>query len=125
MSFILAMPAATFRAALLAGTPWLDVFWDNPSDRPAHRRLPPAGLGRHARTRAAVLVVSGIGANAEAAWAVRTPQRIRSGGLSLSSRDAGAVCGHALGEVILVYELRRAGACLGQLLAESAHIHRR
>jgi hypothetical protein len=43
----------------------------------------------------------------------------------LPSRGAGAVRNHTLGEVILVYELRRAGACLGQLLAESAHIYGR
>ena len=40
-------------------------------DRPAHHRSSPVGLGRHSCARAAVLMVSGIGTDAEAAWAVR------------------------------------------------------
>ena len=43
--------------------------------------------------------------------------------LDLLTGAAGAVCAHALGEIILVYELRLAGAGLRQLFAESDHIH--
>jgi hypothetical protein len=67
----------TIRAALIAGTPWLDVLcpglWDEPSHRSPHDRPPPTGLGRHPRARATVLVVPRIGANAEAARALRPP----------------------------------------------------
>jgi hypothetical protein len=50
--------------------------------------------------------------------------RQRSGCFCLPGR-AGAVRDHALGEIVLAYELRRAGARLCHLLAESAHIHGR
>jgi hypothetical protein len=56
----------TIRAALVAGTPWLNVFLSGvrhqPCDRPADRRPPSAGLGWHVGARPAVLMVSGIGA---------------------------------------------------------------
>jgi hypothetical protein len=64
----------TIRAALIAGTPWLDVFCpgcgNQPGDRSADGRPPPAGLCGHACARPAVLLVSGLRADAEAAWAV-------------------------------------------------------
>jgi hypothetical protein len=61
----------TIRAALIAGTPYfLPRLRDEPGDRSPDRRPPPAGLRRHAGARPTVLVVSGIGTNAEAARAV-------------------------------------------------------
>jgi hypothetical protein len=60
----------TIRAALLADTPWLDVFrpgcGTGRANRPPDHRSPPARVGRHAGARAALLVVSGFGACAEA-----------------------------------------------------------
>src|SRR5580658_1210290 len=44
---------------------------DEPGDRPAHCRPPPARLGRHFRARAALFLVSGIGADAETTWPLR------------------------------------------------------
>ena len=64
----------TIRAALLAGTRgWTSLpgLRHRSGDRSAHRRSSPVGLGRHSCARAAVLMVSGIGTDAEAAWAVR------------------------------------------------------
>jgi hypothetical protein len=49
----------------------LPGLWDEPSHRSAHARPPPTGRGRHPRARSAVLVVSGIRANTEAARAIR------------------------------------------------------
>jgi hypothetical protein len=43
---------------------------DEPGDRSADRRSPPAGLGRHAGARASEFMVSGVGADAEAFRAV-------------------------------------------------------
>jgi hypothetical protein len=44
---------------------------NEPSDRSAHHRSPPARLGRHFRARAALFLVSGVGADAETALPLR------------------------------------------------------
>jgi hypothetical protein len=55
----------TIRTALVAGTPWLDVFCPGcETSRSGNRRPPPACLGGDAGARAAVLVVPRIGADA-------------------------------------------------------------
>jgi hypothetical protein len=64
----------TIRAALLAGSPWLDVLprlRNQPRHRSPHHRPAPARIRRHAGARAAVLMVSRVGANAEADRVVR------------------------------------------------------
>jgi hypothetical protein len=63
----------TIRAALIAGTPWLDVH--ESGNRPAEGRSSPARVGRHPRAGAAVLVVPGIGADAEDPRAARHAAR--------------------------------------------------
>jgi hypothetical protein len=65
----------TIGAALLAGTPWLDGFCPGCGTSRAidlRRRSAPARIGRHAGARPAVLVVRGIGTDAETAGAVRS-----------------------------------------------------
>jgi hypothetical protein len=64
------LDAASGLGNALAGR-LLSGLRDKPGDRSAHRRPSPAGLGRHAGARAAVFMVSRIGADAEAAWTVR------------------------------------------------------
>jgi hypothetical protein len=80
----------TIRAALLAGTPWLDVLCPGcGTSRAIDLRTldrQPAGLGGHAGARFAVLVVYGIGTDAEAAWAIRIPAGRRSDGDALASK---------------------------------------
>jgi hypothetical protein len=56
--------------------------------------------------------------------------RQRRGGQTCDSEPtsgvgAVAVGDHAVGKIVLAYELWLAGAGLGQLLAESGHIHQR
>jgi hypothetical protein len=48
---------------------------DEPGVRSAHRGPSPAGFGRHNGARPAMLMVSGIDADAEAAWLVRVAAR--------------------------------------------------
>jgi hypothetical protein len=65
----------TIRAALIAGTPWLDVFCpgcgtSRAIDLRTVDRHPLAPVGTMV-PRPAVLMVSGLGTDAEAAWAVR------------------------------------------------------
>jgi hypothetical protein len=79
----------TIKAALLAGTPWLDVFCPGCGtgraiDLRTVDRHPLASVG--AGARAAVLMVSGIGADAEAVGAVRsaTSARERSANSSMN-----------------------------------------
>jgi hypothetical protein len=65
----------TIRAALIAGTPWLDVFCPgcgtSPRDRSSECRSTSPRVGCHPRARAAVLMVPGIGADAEDPRATR------------------------------------------------------
>jgi hypothetical protein len=64
----------TIRAALIAGTParrLLPGARREPRDRPAHGRSSPTRLGRDDGAGPAALLVSGGGADAEAAWLVR------------------------------------------------------
>jgi hypothetical protein len=68
----------TIRAALVAGTPWVDVFCpgcgtNRAIDLRTVDRAPSACLGGHAGARSAVLVVLGLGSDAETARALRAP----------------------------------------------------
>jgi hypothetical protein len=69
----------TIRAALIAGTPWLDVFCE-PGDRSAKGRPPSSRVGRHAGARAAVLLVPGNCADAEDPRAACAPAGGEGGG---------------------------------------------
>jgi hypothetical protein len=69
----------TIRAALVAGTPWLDVFCPGCGtcraiDLRTVYRLS-AGLGGHAGAWPSGLLVPGVGTDAEAARPVRAPAR--------------------------------------------------
>jgi hypothetical protein len=67
----------TIRAALVAGTPWLDVFCPgcgtSRANRPADRRSSPAGLGGDAGAWLAVFLVPRLSTDAEAARPLRPP----------------------------------------------------
>jgi hypothetical protein len=65
----------TIRAALIAGTPWLDVYCPGCGTSRA-LDLPPARLGRHAGAGLALLVVPRVGADAENSG----PARAAAGG---------------------------------------------
>jgi len=65
-------PGRADRQDALAGC-LLSGLREEPGDRSADSRPPPAGRGRHASARPTMLLVPPVGAHAEAAGALRRP----------------------------------------------------